>query len=71
MEPRTRRRADLPPPVASVGALGWIRRNLFSSPLNTLLTLGALYLIYLAFPPMIRWALVDANWTGDRPVWRA
>jgi hypothetical protein len=25
---------DLPPPVSIVGPIGWLRRNLFSSPLN-------------------------------------
>lgn len=56
---------DLPPPATSVGVIGWLRRNLFSSPLNALLTILAAYLLYLIIPGVIRWALVDANWTGD------
>jgi len=45
-------------------ALHWLRRNLFSSPLSTTLTLGALYLLWLALPPLIQWAFIDADWVG-------
>ncbi len=55
---------DLPPPMTSVGVVGWLRRNLFSTPVNTLFTLGAFYLLYMVLPPMINWALLDADWTG-------
>ncbi|MDB3918065.1 amino acid ABC transporter permease, partial [bacterium] len=30
---------DLPPPIRTTGIIGWSRKNLFSSPLNTILTL--------------------------------
>src|SRR5215831_1163694 len=53
---------DLPPPASQVGAIGWARRNLFSSPSNTVLTLVALYLLYLIIPPLVNWAIIDANW---------
>jgi general L-amino acid transport system permease protein len=59
--------ADLPPPKSSLGPLGWLRRNLFSSFFNGLLTLLALYLLYLAIPPVLQWALLDASWQGDGP----
>jgi general L-amino acid transport system permease protein len=52
------------PPVATTGWIGWIRGNLFSSPLNTALTLGALYVLYATIPPLIDWAFVKAIWTG-------
>jgi general L-amino acid transport system permease protein len=52
----------LPPPSTSVGVLGWLRANLFSSPLNALLTIAALYLVYRIVPPLVQWALIDANW---------
>ena len=55
---------DLPPPTTSVGVIGWLRQNLFSSPLNSLLTLAGLYLLYRFLPPVINWAILDANWTG-------
>src|SRR5262249_6781063 len=53
---------DLPPPATQVGAIGWARRNLFSSPTNTVLTLVALYLLYLIIPPVLNWAIFQANW---------
>ncbi len=55
---------DLPPPVATTGIIGWMRANLFSSPLNAILTLGAIYLIYLAVPPLLSWLVFDANWNA-------
>jgi general L-amino acid transport system permease protein len=45
--------------------LVWMRRNLFSSLLNTLLTLGSLYLLWIAVPPLIHWAFIEADWVGN------
>jgi general L-amino acid transport system permease protein len=55
----------LPPPRTSVGGLGWLRRNLFSSPLNTALTLAVLFVLYETLPPLLSWAIIDANWVGQ------
>ncbi|MDF3064102.1 MAG: amino acid transporter permease [Microvirga sp.] len=54
-----------PPPNLVRGPLAWIRENLFSGPVNTILTLIALYLIYILFPPIIRFLFIDAVWTGS------
>ncbi|MDH3688078.1 MAG: amino acid ABC transporter permease [Gammaproteobacteria bacterium] len=56
---------DLPPPASTVGVLGWMRANLLSSPLNIGLTLLGLYLIYLVVPPILSWAFIDANFSGQ------
>ncbi|MEI2741254.1 MAG: amino acid ABC transporter permease [Candidatus Competibacter sp.] len=56
---------DLPPPASAVGALGWARRNLLSSPFNVALTVLALYLLLTLIPPLVRWAFLDATWSGD------
>jgi general L-amino acid transport system permease protein len=56
---------DLPPPASTVGLIGWLRRNLFSSPLNAALTLLALYLLWIAIPPLLNWTLFNAHWSGD------
>lgn len=53
------------PPVTSVGILGWMRENLFSSVFNTILTLIGAYLIYLIVPPIIDFALFNAVWVGE------
>ncbi|WP_375737487.1 amino acid ABC transporter permease [Pseudomonas boanensis] len=55
---------DQPPPRLSVGALGWMRSNLFSNWFNSLLTLFAIYLIWLMVPPLLQWAFFQADWTG-------
>lgn len=54
----------LPPPREQVGLLGWLRRNLFSSWTNSLLTLLCLYILYISLVPLVNWALLDATFTG-------
>ena len=46
---------------APLTVVRWLRRNLFSSPLNVALTLAAAWLLYAALPPLIEWAVVDAG----------
>jgi general L-amino acid transport system permease protein len=61
----------LPPPNLARGPLAWMRENLFSGPVNTLLTLLVIYLLYLVIPPVVRFMLTDAVWLGsDRSVCR-
>ncbi|WP_120995748.1 amino acid ABC transporter permease [Stutzerimonas urumqiensis] len=55
---------DLPAPTTSIGALGWIRANLLSSWFNAALTLLGLYLLWLIVPPLLQWAIFQADWTG-------
>jgi general L-amino acid transport system permease protein len=55
---------DLPPPASTVGVIGWLRRNLFSSPLNAVLTIVSAYLIYVTVPPFLDWAIFSANWNA-------
>ena len=43
----------------------WLRKNLFSTPLNSGLTLGALYLLWLVIPPVVGWTFLEATWVGD------
>jgi len=63
--------AALPPNLAR-GPLAWVRENLFSGPLNTILTLIGLYLVYVTVPPIVDFAILDAVWTGsDRDACRA
>lgn len=48
--------------TAPVSLLGWVRANLFASPLSAVATLAILYLAWQALPPFIDWAFVDAVW---------
>jgi general L-amino acid transport system permease protein len=54
----------LPPPAARAGVLGWLRTNLFSSPANITLTLLCVLFIVWAVPPLLRFFLIDAVWSG-------
>jgi general L-amino acid transport system permease protein len=54
----------LPPPPARAGVFGWLRANLFSSPANIALTLLCALLIVWAVPPLLRFLLIDAVWSG-------
>ncbi len=45
-------------------AIRWARANLFSSPLNAALTIFAAWLLWVAVPPFLRWALLDADFAG-------
>jgi general L-amino acid transport system permease protein len=56
---------SLPPPNLTRGPIAWARENLFSSPANFVLTVLAAYLVYLVLPPVIRFMIIDAVWTGD------
>src|SRR5512132_3567662 len=55
----------LAPPGTSVGVLAWLRQNLFSSALNTALTLFCLWLLYEIVPPLVNWAILRASFLGD------
>ena len=56
----------LAPPRSTVGVQGWLLKNLFSSPMNSLFTLGAIYLLYLVVPPLLDWLFLHASWGSER-----
>jgi len=56
---------DQPPPPSEVGVVGWIRHNLLASKTDIFLTIVSIYLIYLLVPPVISWAFLNADWSGD------
>ena len=53
-----------PAPASTVGALGWIRANLLSSPFNIAMTIAALCLLYIIAPPMLNWLIFEATIGG-------
>ena len=58
---------DLPPPVKTTGLLAWGKQNLFSSPLNSVLTLLSLWFLWSIITPFIEWAVFNSIWTaGNR-----
>jgi len=52
------------PPAATLGAIGWLRANLFNSIPNTILTLFAAFVIVKLVPPFIAWLVIDSSWTA-------
>ncbi|OQM75975.1 amino acid ABC transporter permease [Manganibacter manganicus] len=57
------------PPRGERGLGSWLRRNLFASVGDTVLTIIGLLIVAYLLPPFIEWALVNAQWTGpDRSV---
>ena len=57
--------AKLPPPPDRAGIPAWLRANLFSSPANVALTLICVVLIAWLVPPLVRFLLIEAVWSGD------
>src|SRR5690606_16465798 len=51
----------LAPPSARQGMVAWLRASLFSSPLNTLLTVLVAWLLLMIVPAMVEWLFIKAN----------
>ena len=47
---------QLPPPISESNTIGWVRKNLFSNWLSTLLTILSLYFVYICLRDFIPWA---------------
>jgi len=54
----------LPPPMSHSGAIGWLRENLISGPMNIALTLLSILLIAWIGPPLVKFLFIDAVWSG-------
>jgi len=55
------------PPAKESGIILWLRINLFSSVHNTVLTLLALWALFVTIPDFISWAFINAVWQTDDP----
>jgi general L-amino acid transport system permease protein len=62
---RTEMASSQPAPVSSSGAVAWMRASLFSSIPNTILTLFALFLLYVIIPPLFSFVFLESVWTGS------
>lgn len=62
---RTQMAQAEPAPRNQVGFAGWARRNLFSTPVNTVMTALAIIAIAWFLPRILNWLLFDAVWTGE------
>ncbi|WP_426415357.1 amino acid ABC transporter permease [Aestuariirhabdus sp. LZHN29] len=43
----------------------WLKQNLFSTPLNTIITLICVYILYKGGGALLSWALIEATWIPD------
>ena len=53
---------EMQPPRLTVGPFAWLRKNLFNTWYNILLTILALGLLYALLRPALQWALTEARW---------
>lgn len=57
--------APVAPPLAERGVLRWMRNNLFSSVFNSLLTVLVIALLVWVVPPLVKFLILDAVWSGS------
>lgn len=53
-----------PAPNTSTGLVGWLKTNLFNSPINSIATIVLSYFIISFLIPTIDWAFIKADWIG-------
>jgi general L-amino acid transport system permease protein len=59
---KTTEAESLKPPTTQIGVIGWVRENLFSSPMSSSLTVVTLLLMAKTIPLFAKWAFVDSVW---------
>ena len=52
------------PPRSESGVVSWLRKNLFATPVDAVLTVLGLLAIAWFVPPLLRWVFIDAQWAG-------
>ncbi|MEM7240797.1 MAG: amino acid ABC transporter permease [Pseudomonadota bacterium] len=61
---RTEMLPEQAPPPSTIGLIGWFRQNLFNGWANSILTLLALYFIYVVLKAIVPWIFVP-SWSGN------
>jgi len=46
----------------------WIKKNLFSTPFNSALTVIILFILFKTIPPFIKWAFIESSWFAESEV---
>lgn len=60
-----RPKPSLPPPPNTVGVVGWLRKNLFGGPVDTILTIVGAWLIFTLFYSLYEYGIANAVWTAN------
>ena len=53
-----------PAPATTVGVIGWMRTNLFSGWVNTIVTLIVFYIVWVVISSLVDWAFISADVAG-------
>lgn len=53
-----------PAPIETTGVIGWLKNNLFSSFLNSIVTLLLVFILASVIPSLFDWLFWSANWVG-------
>ncbi len=61
---RTEMLPEQAPPITAAGPVKWMRENLFSSPLNAILTVLSIIVIYYVLQGILPW-MVNGIWNAD------
>ena len=51
------------PPMSQIGAILWLKTNLFSTWIDTALTAASIYLLYIMIPPLLDWMFFNASFS--------
>ncbi len=55
---------DRPPPPNTVGMYGWLKRNLFSSFSNSVVTVILAIFGFICIDAIVNWAFINSDWVG-------
>ncbi len=58
-------KAGRKPPKAQHSLFIWLKKHLFSTPLNSLITVSICLFLYTVIPPFWQWAVTNAQWFGE------
>ncbi len=61
---RTELLGPMKTPSTEIGPVAWVRKNLFASWLDSVLTILAILLLALVLPGLVNWLFIKANWIG-------
>ncbi len=54
-----------PPATFTYGFAGWLKKHLFSSVWNTLLTIAVFTLLFMLLKPLLEWSVLEAVWSAS------
>ncbi len=62
---KTVKESAMSPPLSETSLMGWMKKHLFSSVFNSLLTIVTLYIIFITLKGLWFWGFADAVWVAE------